>query len=590
MPLKIGTYIRVSTEEQANIVEGSIESQQHRLKGYIDLKNHQEKNWGKLVETYIDDGFSAKDTKRPAYQKMIRDLRAGKINLILVTDLSRLSRNIADFCKLQEELASYRAMFLSIKEQFDSSTPAGEMMLFNMINLAQFERKQTSERVSLNFHSRALRGLSNGGCNILGYDRDETNSGKFVVNEEEAIVVRRVFELYSESRSLAETARRLQIEGHCPKVHAPKRSSLAREGKWTLYSVRSILKNMAYIGLREINKENKNEKQEYLKPWQRYQVVKAVWPAIVRQEVFDDAQRSLGEGLMLEKQRLSLANERVFILSGILRCGECGYALIGQSAHGANGVVHRYYGHTKIVSSDKKCTIKNFRADEIEKAVLDHLDEIITRSGHINRIEKSIKTHLASSSKDLKMELELKEKSLHDLERDIDSVMRFQFSMDPKSQAATLLVEKLEALAEQRKTLKQSLEDIKARMDVSPDAKRSRMNLEQNLERFNRGWKKANPTVKKRFLRRMLDCLVYTNEGIKTFYHLDMLESVKNKRNEKNLAEGKNPSAIPFFGIYQSLKRFVANGIEGVKYSSDFENGAPDKIRTCDPYHVKVIL
>ncbi len=92
MKYKVGYYIRVSTDEQAQVLEGSLDSQKHRLNSFIDIKNLQEPNWGKHIETYLDDGFSAKDTNRPAYQKMMRDVRAGKINLILVTDLSRLSR------------------------------------------------------------------------------------------------------------------------------------------------------------------------------------------------------------------------------------------------------------------------------------------------------------------------------------------------------------------------------------------------------------------------------------------------------------------------------------------------------------------
>ena len=159
MQHKIGIYVRVSTEEQSQIADGSLESQQHRVRSFVEVKNLQEKNWGKIVETYIDDGYSAKNTNRPAYQRMLKDIRSGRISLILITDLSRLSRSISDFCVLLKDLEKYKAKFLSIKEQFDTSTPAGEMMIFNMINLAQFERRQTSERISLNFHSRAMRGL-----------------------------------------------------------------------------------------------------------------------------------------------------------------------------------------------------------------------------------------------------------------------------------------------------------------------------------------------------------------------------------------------------------------------------------------------
>ena len=204
MSHKVGIYVRVSTEEQAQVADGSIDSQQHRIKSYIDIKLHQDKNWGKVIETYIDDGYSAGSTNRPAYQRLIRDLKIGKISLILVADLSRLSRNISDFSHFYNELGKYKASFLSIKEQFDTSTPIGEMMVFNMINLAQFERKQTSERISMNFHSRAMRGLANGGRPLLGYDSDPTNPGKKIVNEAE--LVKRIFEMYDEGLSLSSIA------------------------------------------------------------------------------------------------------------------------------------------------------------------------------------------------------------------------------------------------------------------------------------------------------------------------------------------------------------------------------------------------
>jgi site-specific DNA recombinase len=161
MQHKVGAYIRVSTEEQAQVIEGSLDSQRHRLNSFVELKNVQESGrWGKVVDFYADEGFSAKDTRRPALQKLLSDLRAGKINLILVTDLSRLSRNILDFCLLLDDLRKHNGKFLSVKEQFDTTTAAGHMMVMNMINLAQFEREQVGERVAQNFFSRALRGAA----------------------------------------------------------------------------------------------------------------------------------------------------------------------------------------------------------------------------------------------------------------------------------------------------------------------------------------------------------------------------------------------------------------------------------------------
>jgi site-specific DNA recombinase len=264
MPLKIGSYIRVSTEEQTQVIEGSLDSQKFRINGYVDIRNSQESSWGKLIETYIDDGFSAKDTRRPAYQRMMKDIRTGKINLILVTDISRLSRNISDFCELLKDLEKHKAKFLSIKEQFDSSTPAGEMMLFNMINLAQFERKQTSERVATNFHSRAVRGLKNGGSPILGYDTDPTNRGRLLVNSDEAPWVEKAFSLYLKTGSTRRTAAELN------RLEIPRKMDRGCGKQWTLSSIKNLLRNRTYIGEREINVDKQNEDQSSLKPWQQY--------------------------------------------------------------------------------------------------------------------------------------------------------------------------------------------------------------------------------------------------------------------------------------------------------------------------------
>ena len=118
MQRRIGAYLRVSTEEQANIIEGSLDSQKHRLNSFVEIKNAQEGKWGKITEFYIEEGLSAKDTRRPQFQKLMSDIRKSKIDLILVTDLSRLSRNMLDFLLLLEEIKKYNTKFLSVKEQF----------------------------------------------------------------------------------------------------------------------------------------------------------------------------------------------------------------------------------------------------------------------------------------------------------------------------------------------------------------------------------------------------------------------------------------------------------------------------------------
>lgn len=518
MPHKIGAYVRVSTEEQAQVMDGSLESQQHRLKSFIDLKTLQEGSWGKIIETYIDDGYSAKDTRRPAYQRMMRDIRSGKINLILVTDLSRLSRNIADFCELLRDLDSHKAKFLSVKEQFDTSTPVGEMMIYNMINLAQFERKQTSERVSMNFHSRAMRGLKNGGNPLLGYDKDPTNPGKLIVNEVEAAAVRIIFDKYLELGSLQSVAKFLNGTTIRPKMAEGRKNRHAVAGRWTLGSVRSVLTNLTYAGLREVNKARQNEDQEFLKPWQKYQVVKASWPPLVVETVFNSVQKLLEENKQKERARYSESHHNFYLLSGVLKCGDCGRALIGQASHGRSAI-HRYYGHKQVAGEILKCKIKRFRADEIESAVEKHLSEILLRSGHLDQIEASIKSSLGEESKDLYKIRDQANQDLVQIEKDLESALKLHEQMSGNPDVLEMICEKLKQLAERKRKLISHREAMLIKIEDSEDVKLARRTIEENAKDLQKGWSKATPSMKRRLVRRLVDRLVYTPIGLQAFYN-----------------------------------------------------------------------
>ncbi len=129
----------MSTEEQARIQDGSLVSQRQRLLEYVEGQNRRDPNWGQVIEIYCDEGKSAKDMNRSEFQRLIGDVRTGRVNLILSTELSRMSRSIRDFCELWDIFKKHNASFITLREQFDTTSAAGEMMVFNLINLAQFE-------------------------------------------------------------------------------------------------------------------------------------------------------------------------------------------------------------------------------------------------------------------------------------------------------------------------------------------------------------------------------------------------------------------------------------------------------------------
>ncbi len=513
---KILAYLRVSTDEQAAAVDGSLDNQRYRLNAYVDLKCTQEKNWGEIIEWYIDDGYSAKDTRRPAYQRMMTDLKKKKGNLILVTDLSRLSRNIFDFCNLMNSLESISAQFLSIKELFDSSTASGKMMIYNMINLAQFEREQVAERVSLGVHARAMRGLLNGGRPILGFDKDPNKPGTFIVNEKEAADVNRIFRIFLNSGSRAKTIKELELEGIKPKL-AGKLGKLKISDKWSAQTLGNLLTSAAYIGMNEVNKSNKEKDQTVLKSHQQYKIVKASWPAIISEADFVNAGILLEQAKKLERARLDDKADRFYILSGVLRCGECGSPLVGQAAHGEKSI-HRYYGHTKA-NAKTNCKIHRVIADVVEKGVLDYIWDSTRDAGYLHKIEQNIKQMRNVKSINVARDKKQAKDQLQGIQTRIDNLLLMQAQAN-NTESIKLILNTFEALSKDKQTLESRLQQLNYQPDGNELVTDSINAIEERLNEFKRGFPKASKGMKKRLLRSLLKQVILTPEGLTIFMPL----------------------------------------------------------------------
>lgn len=345
---KIALYIRVSTEEQALNPEGSIKSQEQRLQEAVKWKNRQS-TFGEIAGIYVDAGISAKDMRRPKLQAMLKDIRAGKINLIMVTEISRLSRNNRDFLNMWDMMSEHKCSFLSLREDFDTTTAAGEMLMFQLMNFAQFERKQTSERVSANMLSRASRGLYNGGSVPLGYKLDSAKPGFLIIDQEQAAVVNLAFKVYLKEGSLSETARWLNDQGYKICNNKQGGGSMMRLGHFTVDSLCRILKNKTYIGIKAYT--HKSEIKE----------VKAVWDGIVDEATF----YKVGEQLEKNHHRLKKLrgkNPYPYLLSGVSFCMTCGDHMPGKSATGRNGKVP-YYEHSWASKRESTLTKKTFKCD-----------------------------------------------------------------------------------------------------------------------------------------------------------------------------------------------------------------------------------
>jgi len=159
----VNLYIRVSTDRQAK--EGdSLEEQESELRKFCDYRNYQ------IHKVFIERGKSGGNTNRPEYQKLVKDIENGKINAVVVKKLDRLSRSLLDFEQLMTKLQEKEVEFISLRENFDTTTVMGKAMLRVALVFAQLEREQTAERIKDVFAWRAEQGFYNGGTRPFGYD------------------------------------------------------------------------------------------------------------------------------------------------------------------------------------------------------------------------------------------------------------------------------------------------------------------------------------------------------------------------------------------------------------------------------------
>ncbi|MCB0413224.1 MAG: recombinase family protein [Bdellovibrionales bacterium] len=448
----IGCYIRVSTEEQAKNLEGSIKNQQERLKNYVKSRNLNE-NFGEIVDIFIDRAKSGKDTNRPELQRMLKNIQKGELNLIMSTELSRISRSIKDFSEIWDLLRSYNCGFLSLRENFDSTTAAGEMMLFSMANLAQFERRQVSERVSANMNARAKRGLYNGGTVPFGYQLPPDKPGFLEIDEAQAKVVRKAFEVFLKKESLQPTARWLNENGYKLKKAMSGGGRFKRLGQFTVDNLHHILRNKIYIGVKFY--EENGERLE----------AEAVWETIVEKEIFEKVQKVLSKNKGRKKPQSF--KKHPYLISGITHCGDCESHLSGKSAHGATKKIP-YYEHswaTKRGAALSKELLecsgrKRYSATKLEELVVGEVKKLITSPKFAKSLlEKAKEVH--EGSKAIKEEENLKQK-LFGFNSQLDALAE-RLSELPKSVSAVPIYKQMERIEEEKSGVQKTLKDLKIR-------------------------------------------------------------------------------------------------------------------------------
>src|SRR6478735_3812849 len=206
--VRCAIYTRVSTDQGLEQDFNSLDAQFDASQAYIRSQAHA--GWTLVRSKYDDGGFSGGNTDRPALQRLLQDVQAGKIDVIVVYKVDRLTRSLADFAKLVELFDQHNVSFVSVTQHFNTTTSMGRLTLNVLLSFAQFEREVTSERIRDKISASKQRGMWMGGMPPLGFD---AINRKLRINTEEANIVRLIFQRYLELRSLSALQKDLHDRG-----------------------------------------------------------------------------------------------------------------------------------------------------------------------------------------------------------------------------------------------------------------------------------------------------------------------------------------------------------------------------------------
>ncbi|OFI49562.1 integrase [Floricoccus tropicus] len=384
---KIAIYVRVSTLEQAE--HGySINEQIEKLKKYCEIRD-----WH-LYDTYIDPGFSGSNIERPSIKRLISDCEEKKFDTVLVYKLDRLSRSQKDTLYLIEDVFSKNNVdFVSLNENFDTSTSFGKAMIGILSVFAQLEREQIKERMQLGRLGRVRSGkAASWAVPPFGYTYNR-KTGQLEINSVQSKIVEDIFSMYQSGISISKIADKLNIDGH-----------IAKKRKWSRTSIKNILLNSTYCGIVEY----------------KGNIFEGKHDPIITKESFERTKEELEirQPKRLEALNVTKPFQTKYMLSGLVFCGYCHAPMDTLLGHvRKDGTQLRKYQcknrfpkkttTNKIYNEGKKCDSGYYFMEQLETTVINELLKLQNTPSLFNSItskkSKNKEINIPQIKKDIKL-------------------------------------------------------------------------------------------------------------------------------------------------------------------------------------------
>lgn len=389
---KTAVYARLSTED---LDEDTLDNQIYLLKSFVGEKTDMV-----LVDIYADNAFSGTNFERPEFTRLMNDVKTGKVNCIVVKDLSRLGRNYIETGNLIENVFPFlNVRFIAVTDNFDTNEGGGvENMVASFKNLVNdVYAKDISRKIITAFRTKQKNGEYIGLVAPYGYLKSAENKNKFVIDEKTAPAVKKIFELYAGGYGLDRIARIMNESDYdCPRKYRYSigitKSDRYKNSKWGRTTINTILTNRAYIGdmvQGKVKQELCNNIVMHYTNKDDWIVVEGTHEAIIERNLFFEVQDILEKKKTEQAVRRKKSKSREYkeenLLKGRIKCGCCGKSMnLAQNVRG-NSISRSYYCSGYKELREAVCTNKNrINKSSVESKVLESIKKCI-----FNNIDES---------------------------------------------------------------------------------------------------------------------------------------------------------------------------------------------------------
>lgn len=503
----------------------SIDNQIQYCKDFAEL--HFSHITEKKYFIYEDEGYSAANTYRPRFQKLLADIKNRNINMLLCYRLDRINRNVSDFSKTLDILEKYEVAFVSATENFDTSTPMGKAMIYIASVFAQLERETTAERVRDNMLALSHTGRWLGGLTPYGYNSEailymdenykEKQLYKLIPAEAELLTVKMLFQKYMEAKSLS------QVEYYCLANHIKTQ----KHCDFTKSSLSLILQNPTYCiadadayhyfnslgcvmanNLKDFNGVNgilcynrtghRTGKKQKKRPPREWVIAVGKHKGIINGKDFTSVQNLIEQNKAKGSPRSETSG--IALLSGKITCSSCGSRLRIKNIRKKNGcVTFSYACEMKVLSKGARCFIPNIPGNRLDSGILGLIGDLLlinTADFYIPYLKQK-KELLFNTFPDNKLKVLSAEE--YRLKTTIENLLS-QLTGKDSPPAISYILPKLEELDKNLKSIQKDMEDITAAKDESLECRKQPDSLYHDLTDIHKLIETSDMSQKKHLL------------------------------------------------------------------------------------------